>query len=108
MNVINALNWRYSVKSFSEQKLQQWQLRELLEATRLSPSSYGLQPYKVIVIESKSVRQRLLPFAYGQEQVIKSSHLLVFAARTDIGSHLVSDYIPVSYTHLTLPTSDLV
>ena len=93
MNVINALNWRYSVKSFSEQKLQQWQLRELLEATRLSPSSYGLQPYKVIVIESKSVRQRLLPFAYGQEQVIKSSHLLVFAARTDIGSHLVSDYI---------------
>lgn len=93
MNIINALNWRYSVKRFSEHKLQPWQIDKLLEATRLSPSSYGLQPYKIIIIESEAVKERLLPFAYDQQQVAKCSHLLVFATRTDIGAHLVNEYV---------------
>lgn len=101
MNVIDALNWRYAVKTFSEAKLQDNQLENLLEAARLSPSSYGLQPYKIIVVKSQALRERLLPFAYGQKQVVNSSHLLVFAARTDIGPHLVNDYV-----HLALKNPD--
>jgi len=93
MNVINALNWRYAVKTFSPEKLLSEQVQQLLEVVRLSPSSYGLQPYKVIVIESESMKQKLSPCVYDQPQVSTCSHLLVFAARTDIGTHLVNDYV---------------
>ncbi|MBU3021306.1 NAD(P)H-dependent oxidoreductase [Aestuariibacter sp. A3R04] len=98
MHVIDALNWRYSVKQFSDQKLQQWQLDNLLEATRLSPSSYGLQPYKILVITSRAARERLKPFAFGQEQVSSGSHLLVFATRTDIDTLLVDEYVSLAQT----------
>jgi nitroreductase len=96
MYVIDALNWRYSVKQFSDQTLQPWQVNQLLEATQLSPSSYGLQPYKVLVVTSHDVRERLVPFAYGQKQVAESSHLLVFATRTDIDTPLVDEYVALA------------
>ena len=96
MYVIDALNWRYSVKQFSDQKLQPWQVNQLLEATQLSPSSYGLQPYKVLVVTSHDVRERLVPFAFGQKQVAESSHLLVFATRTDIDTPLVDEYVSLA------------
>jgi nitroreductase len=96
MYVIDALNWRYSVKQFSDQTLQPWQVNQLLEATQLSPSSYGLQPYKVLVVTSHDVRERLVPFAYGQKQVAESSHLLVFATRTDIDTPLVDEYVSLA------------
>ncbi|BCO19577.1 NAD(P)H-dependent oxidoreductase [Alteromonas sp. KC3] len=98
MHVIKALNWRYSVKQFSDHKLSQWQLDELLEATRLSPSSYGLQPYKILVISSQTLRERLVPFAFSQQQVSSSSHLLVFATRTDINTSLVDEYVSLAST----------
>lgn len=96
MHVIDALYWRYSVKQFSDQTLQPWQVNQLLEATQLSPSSYGLQPYKVLVVTSHDVRERLVPFAFGQKQVAESSHLLVFATRTDIDTPLVDEYISLA------------
>lgn len=96
MYVIDALNWRYSVKQFSDQTLQPWQVNQLLEATQLSPSSYGLQPYKVLVVTSHDVRERLVPFAFGQKQVAESSHLLVFATRTDIDTPLVDEYVSLA------------
>lgn len=96
MYVIDALNWRYSVKQFSDQTLQPWQVDQLLEATQLSPSSYGLQPYKVLVVTSHDVRERLVPFAFGQKQVAESSHLLVFATRTDIDTPLVDEYVSLA------------
>lgn len=107
MNVIDALNWRYAVKVFSEQKLGQKQVTQLLEATRLSPSSYGLQPYKILVVESQSLRERLLPLAYGQEQVVTGSHLIVFAARTDIGPHLAAEYVQQASKYDDIPGSSL-
>jgi len=82
MNLLSALQWRYAVKQFSDQKLSDSQVKSLVEATCLSPSGYGLQPYKVLVIKSDQVRQRLLPYSYGQEKIANSSHLIVFAAAT--------------------------
>jgi nitroreductase len=93
MTPIEALNWRYAVKKFSDERIPAFELQELLDATRLSPSSYGLQPYTVIVIESKQQRQRLLPLSFGQDKVVNSSHLIVFAAHTDIGDVTVDRYI---------------
>jgi len=78
----SALQWRYAVKQFSDQKLSDNQVKQLLEATCLSASGYGLQPYKILVVKSDHIRQRLLPFSYGQDKIATSSHLIIFAAAT--------------------------
>lgn len=88
-----ALNWRYAVKQFSDKKISASQLTCLLEATRLSASSYGLQPYKILLIESKALRQQLLEHSYGQDKIAHSSHLIVFAVDLEIGDATVERYI---------------
>jgi nitroreductase len=97
MNLISelesALNWRYGVKQFSDEKISSDKLKALLELTRLSASSYGLQPYKILVIENKSLREQLLPYSYGQDKIANSSHLIVFAVDTQIGESTVDRYI---------------
>ncbi len=93
MKMLDALNWRYAVKKFSDDKISSPELVNLLEAVRLSASSYGLQPYNIIVVESKPIRERLVHYSYGQDKVAKSSHLLVFAAHTNIGDVTVDRYI---------------
>src|SRR5439155_8054060 len=71
----------------------QEKLDNILEATRLSASSMGLQPYKVFVIENEHLRKKLQPAANNQPQIIESSHMLVFAAYIDITVKDVQDYI---------------
>ncbi|BFM22133.1 NAD(P)H-dependent oxidoreductase [Gilvimarinus japonicus] len=93
MNIIDAMNWRYAVREFSDEKITALELRELLEAVRLSASSYGLQPYRIVVVESQAVRERLLPFSYGQSKIAKSSHLIVFAALNQPDDAAVDRYI---------------
>lgn len=93
MNILKALNWRYAVKQFSDEKIKPDQLQQLLSATHLSASSYGLQPYAIIVVKSDKVRQQLLPYSYGQNKVADCSHLIIFAAHTNIGDLTVERYI---------------
>jgi len=93
MKLLEALDWRYAVKRFSDEKITVTELKQLINATRLSASSYGLQPYTLIVVESDSIRQQLLPFSYGQNKIAISSHLIVFAAHTQIGNATVDRYI---------------
>jgi len=106
MNLLAALNWRYAVRKFSSQQLPKHQLNTLLEATRLSASSYGLQPYKIIVVKSSETREQLLPHSYGQEKVVNCSHLLVIASHTNIGDHTVDRYIEqyLATTHQPMST----
>lgn len=93
MNVIEALNWRYAVRQFSSERLGEERVQDLLTATRLSATSYGLQPYRLIVVNDMTVRENLLQHAYGQDKVVDCSHLVVFAAQTDIGDGMVDRYI---------------
>ena len=91
---LEALNWRYATKKFDPARtLSAQQLEELLEAVRLSPSSYGLQPYKILVVSDPELRLRLRPAAWNQSQVTQASHLLVFAHRTDFGPELIDSYL---------------
>lgn len=93
-NYIENLHWRYATKKFdTEKKVSEEDLEKLLEAIRLSASSYGLQPYEVIVIEDPEVREKLKPAAYGQPQITDASHLLVFAYRTDIDQDYLDEFI---------------
>lgn len=93
MNIHTALDWRYAVREFSSEKLPDSLVRSLLDATRKSASSYGLQPFNLILIESPTVRQKLLPASFGQQKVAESSHLVVFAAHKNIGAETVDHYI---------------
>lgn len=79
-------NWRYATKKFdTTKKISKKDLNTLKEAIRLSSSSYGLQPYKVILVENKKLREQIQPIAWGQSQIVDASHLIVFANQTNIG-----------------------
>ncbi len=93
MNVIEALNWRYAVRRFSSDRIDEEKVQDLLTATRLSPTSYGLQPYRLIVVNDLDVRRALFEHAMGQDKVVECSHLVVFAVQTDVGDEMVERYI---------------
>ena len=66
----DGLKWRYATKKFDvEKKLSEKDLETLLEAMRLSPSSYGIQPWKFIVVESQAMKEKLSPAAWDQTQI---------------------------------------
>jgi nitroreductase/dihydropteridine reductase len=93
MDILDALKWRYATKRMNGQKVEQEKLDMILEALQLSASSYGLQPYKVLVISDEALRNKLLPAAYNQPQVVESSHLLVFTAWTAITDELIESFL---------------
>ncbi|MBN7819742.1 NAD(P)H-dependent oxidoreductase [Bowmanella yangjiangensis] len=92
MAILEALNWRYAVREFSNTKLSDDVIAELVEATRLSPSAYGLQPYKLIVIKSPEIKALLLPYAMGQKKVGDCSHLFVLTVNTRIDAKFIEQH----------------
>lgn len=80
-DLINTLNWRYAAKKMIANKaVPEEKVERILEAIRLSASSSGLQPYEIIVIKNKALREQITPHAWNQQQIIDGSHVLVFAA----------------------------
>lgn len=107
MNIHEALDWRYAVREFSPEKLNGHVVETLVDAARKSASSYGLQPYKILVIESKAVRRDLLAYSFGQQKVLDCSHLIVFAAHADIGDHTVDRYVAQLVKTRGVPAEDI-
>jgi nitroreductase / dihydropteridine reductase len=93
MDLIQALNWRYAAKRMNGQKVPQEKIDNILEATRLAPSSMGLQPYTVLVIEDEDLRKQIQKVANNQPQIVEGSHLLVFAAWDNITELQINEYI---------------
>lgn len=93
MKLIDALNWRYAAKRMNGEKVPQEKIENILEATRLSASSMGLQPYTILVVENEEVKKKLQPAAYNQPQIVEGSHLLVFAAWENVTEEHVDDYL---------------
>ncbi len=93
-NFINDQNWRYATKKFDNtKKISTADLNFLKEAIRLSTSSYGLQLYKVLIIENPEIRAQLMPHAWNQSQIIDASHLVIFANQTHIGNAEIDAYL---------------
>jgi nitroreductase len=91
---LDALRWRYAVKKFDpSKKLSEEQLNGLLESARLSASSFGLQPYKILVVTDPAVRAKIREHAWNQTQVTDASHLLAFCAYRTIDEAYVDRYI---------------
>ena len=79
---------RYATKKFDGRKIPEEKLRQLLEIIRFAPSSFGLQPYRIIVIGNDEIKKKLSPASWGQAQITTCSHLLVFCANTNIREHI--------------------
>lgn len=81
MDMLKMLKWRYATKKMDpERTVPQVKVDRILEATRLAPTSSGLQPFEVIVITNPAMKAKIKPIAWDQSQVVDCSHLLVFAA----------------------------
>ena len=91
---IENQKWRYATKKFdATKKIATKDLETLKEAIQLSTSSYGLQPYKVLIIENPELRAKLQPASWGQTQIVDASHLLVFANSVDVTENEIDKYI---------------
>ncbi|MDO6605043.1 NAD(P)H-dependent oxidoreductase [Arenibacter palladensis] len=105
---IDNLNWRYATKKFdTSKKVSQDDLDNLLEATSLSASSYGLQPYEILVVEDAALRAKLQPAAWGQSQITEASHLIVLANQSTFGEELVDNYLDNVSETRGIPSNDL-
>ena len=94
MSLLENLKWRYATKKFdTAKKLSAAQLEYLLNAVQLAPSSYGLQSYKVLVVENPEIREKLRGAAHGQTQLTDASQVIVFATETNIDGALVNKYV---------------
>jgi nitroreductase len=92
--LLENLNWRYATKKFdATKKISSADLNTLKEAVRLAASSYGLQPYKVVVVENPEIREQLKAAAYGQTQITDASQLFIFANDLNVGTESVEAYI---------------
>jgi len=81
MSLIDALNWRYAVKKMNGQPVEQEKVDQIIQAALLAPTSSGLQPFRVVVVTNQELKEKIAPIAFGQSQIIDSSHLLIFAAQ---------------------------
>lgn len=106
-NLIETLNWRYATKRMNGNKIPSEKLDVILEAIKLSPSSAGLQPYTVFVIEDQAVKEKIHKVAYSQPQIIEASHVLVFAAYNKLTSENVSDYLNLIADTRSIPVASL-
>lgn len=83
--LLSALRWRYATKKFDPSRRippETWAALE--ESLVLTPSSFGLQPWKFLVVTNPELRARLVPVSWGQTQPVDASHFVVFARRDDL------------------------
>lgn len=93
MSLLDALKWRYAVKRMNGNKIPEAKMNTILEATKLAPSSFGLTPYNIIVVEDEETRKKLQPHFYNQPQVGEGSALVIFATWNSITEKEVATYM---------------
>lgn len=93
-DLLAALRWRYATKQFDSKRVLPDGLWDALEESLvLTPSSFGLQPWKFLVVRDPAVRARLKPESWNQPQVTDASHFVVFTARTDLEQSDINAWI---------------
>ena len=93
MSITTALHWRYATKRMNGIKIPKAKMDIILDAISLAPSSFGLQPYSVLVIENKAMLEKIKPIAMMQPQITEASALLVFAVWDKLTSEKINVYI---------------
>ncbi len=94
MNQNNHLEWRYATKKFDQtKKIPVKEFEEILDVLRLSPSSFGLQPWKFVDVTTTALREKLKPHAWNQSQITDASHLLVLCSLKKMDETYVKQYV---------------
>lgn len=94
IELVQSLKWRYAVKRFDPSKkiaAETWKALE--DALILTPSSYGLQPWKFLVITNQALREKLVPHSWNQKQVADCSHLVAILTKTKIDTADIDAWI---------------
>lgn len=108
-NLLAQLNWRYATKGFDANKKiseKDWNILE--QAVNSAPSSYGFQPYKFIVVNDKATREKLKAVSWNQPQITDASHLVVFAAKTEMDEKYVQKFVDRIAEVRAVPKDSLV
>ncbi len=101
--VVEALKFRHACKKFDpEKKISPQDLESILEAAVLSPTSFGMEAWKILVLESDDVREKVRPACWDQAQVTDSSHVMVILAKPSLIAP-GSDYVQQSFMRRGLP-----
>src|SRR5689334_8049098 len=88
--LLNQLRWRYATKQFDPtRKIADADWQTLEESLVLTPSSFGLQPWRFVVVTNQATKETLVPASWNQRQVVDSSHVVVFAIKKDLGAREV-------------------
>ncbi|MEZ0539652.1 NAD(P)H-dependent oxidoreductase [Fibrella arboris] len=93
MDLLAAMNWRYAAKKMNGEVVPVEKLDTILEAIRLSASSVGIQPYKVVVIDNHELKGKIHELACPQPQIVEGSHLLIFASWSTVEATQIDEYI---------------
>lgn len=93
MDILDALQWRYATKKFNAEKvIPEEKIAVLTEAFNLTPTSYGLQPLKLVVIQNQKLQEQLFKYTYKQKQIITASHVLVICVEQNISSEFIVEH----------------
>lgn len=88
--MIDKLKWRYATQKFDETRIvPDVKIEVIKQAFNLTPTSYGMQPVKMVIVSNKEIQKKLYEFTYWQEQILTASHLLIFCTKTQIDSAFV-------------------
>ena len=107
MSTLTNLKWRYATKRMNGQKVPAEKLENILEAIQLAPTSIGMQPFTVLVVEDADLRAKIAPAIYNQPQITEGSHVLVFAAWKEYSNENVDKYINHIATLRGIPAESL-
>lgn len=106
--VLQQLHWRYATKKFdATKKISEEVWKTLEKSLVLAPSSFGLQPWKFIVVSNPQIRQQLVEHSWGQQQVVDASHLVVLAIKKELNTADVERYVQHMSEVRQVPVDDL-
>jgi nitroreductase len=105
MNIIEALNWRYATKAMTGKVVSKEKVDVIMKATLLCPTSFGLQPFEIILISNAALKEKISPIASNQPVIMQSSHLMVFAAWDSYTTERVNQHFAYLNKQRNLPDS---
>lgn len=107
-SVLQQLKWRYAVKKFdSNRQISEGDWQALEQVLVLTPSSWGLQPWKFVVVTDQDVKEDLVAHSYHQNQVAEGSHVVAFAIQEDLSEEDVDRFLEHTASVRGIPVEQL-
>jgi nitroreductase len=107
-SIQEAFNWRYATKRFDpSKKIPSADWKVLEGALQMAPSSFGLQPWRFIVITNPELRAKLQPHSWNQPQITEASHLIVLAAKTSVDTPYIDSFLNQLCAERGVPAENL-